>query len=144
LAALPVYCSYSVRSRSDMVGKCFLKAGVCAAGLLVGAMAWADGTGDVKSVVDRSLKAMGAENVKTIVISGEGADGCVGQPYNPNSAWWRRFSNKDYVRSIDLDARGWRLQRIRGEGETPGRGGCGAGPISDQTQNQVTLAGPNA
>jgi len=124
-----------------MVTKCFPMAALCAGGLLTAGL-WADGSGDAKSVVDRSLKAMGAENVKTVVISGEGADGCVGQPYNPNSAWWRRFSNKDYVRSIDLDARGWRLQRVRGEGENPGRGGCGAGPIADQTQNQVTLAGP--
>jgi len=115
----------------------------CAGALLASAL-WADASPDLKATVDRSLQAMGAENVKTMVISGEGADGCVGQPYNPNSAWWRRFSNKDYVRSIDLDARGWRLQRVRGEGETPGRGGCGAGPIADQTQNQVTMAGPNA
>lgn len=126
-----------------MVTKCFQMAALCAGGLLTACL-WADGSAEVKTVVDRSLKAMGAENVKTLVISGEGADGCVGQPYNPNSAWWRRFSNKEYVRSIDLEARGWRLKRVRGEGETPGRGGCGAGPIADQRQNQVTMAGPMA
>ncbi len=116
----------------------------CAAGALWAWSLWAQASPDLKAAVDRSLKAMGAENVKTIVISGEGADGCVGQPYSPNAAWWRRFSNKNYVRSIDLEARGWRLQRVRGEGENPGRGGCGAGPITDQSQNQVTMAGPNA
>src|SRR5579884_1677912 len=126
-----------------MVTKCFRLAALCAGGLLAACL-WADDSADVKAVVDRSLKAMGAENVKTIVISGEGADGCVGQPYSPNAAWWRRFSNKNYVRSIDLEARGWRLQRVRGEGENPGRGGCGAGPITDQSQNQVTMAGPMA
>jgi glyoxylase-like metal-dependent hydrolase (beta-lactamase superfamily II) len=87
---------------------------------------------------------MGAENVKTLVISGEGWDGCVGQPFNPNSLNWRKFSNKNYVRSIDFEARGWRLQRVRGEGENPGRGGCNAGPVSDTPQNQVTMAGANA
>ena len=99
---------------------------------------------DLKTTVDKSLKAMGADNLKTVVISGEGWDGCVGQAYDPNSPNWRKFSNKDYVRSIDFEARGWRLQRVRGEGENPGRGGCGAGPIADQTQNQVTNLNPNS
>ena len=104
----------------------------------------AQSTPDLKTVVDNSLKAMGAADVKTLTISGEGWDGCVGQPYDPNSPNWRKFSNKNYVRAIDLEARGWRLQRVRGEGETPGRGGCNAGPVFDQTQNQVTMAGAEA
>ena len=32
---------------------------------------------------------------------------------------------------------------MRGEGENPARGGCGAGPIADTNQNQVTMAGAN-
>ncbi len=117
---------------------------IAAALLAAGAVSlWAQPP-DLKTVVDNSLKAMGATDVKTIAISGEGWDGCVGQPYDPYSPNWRKFSNKNYVRSIDLDARGWRLQRVRGEGENPGRGGCGAGPIADQNQNQVTMAGPTA
>jgi glyoxylase-like metal-dependent hydrolase (beta-lactamase superfamily II) len=99
---------------------------------------------DLKTVVDNSLKAMGATDVKTLVISGEGWDGCVGQQFSPSSPNWRKFSNKDYIRSIDLDARGWRLQRTRGEGENPGRGGCNAGPIPETKQNQVTMATPMA
>ena len=105
---------------------------------------WAQSTPDLKTVVDNSMKAMGAEDVKTLVISGEGWDGCVGQTYDPNSPNWRKFSNKDYVRSIDFEARGWRLQRVRGEGENPGRGGCNAGPVPDTTQNQVTMADANS
>jgi glyoxylase-like metal-dependent hydrolase (beta-lactamase superfamily II) len=99
---------------------------------------------DLKTVVDNSLKAMGAENLKTLVISGQGWDGCVGQNYDANADHWRKFSNKDYVRSIDFDARAWRLQRVRGEGEAPGRGGCNAGPIPDTPQNQVTVANATA
>ncbi len=99
---------------------------------------------DLKATVDKSLKAMGAENVKTIVISGEGWDGCVGQNYDPNADHWRKFSNKNYVRSIDFEARAWRLERIRGEGENPGRGGCNAGPVPDQQQNQVTTLNANS
>ena len=99
---------------------------------------------DLKTTVDKSLKAMGADTVKTLVISGEGWDGCVGQNYDPSAAAWRKFSNKNYVRSIDFEARGWRLQRIRGEGEVPGRGGCNAGPVPDTPQNQVTTLNPNS
>jgi glyoxylase-like metal-dependent hydrolase (beta-lactamase superfamily II) len=99
---------------------------------------------DLKATVDKSLKAMGAENLKTVVISGEGWDGCVGQNYDPSAAAWRKFSNKNYVRSIDFEARGWRLQRVRGEGEIPGRGGCNAGPVPDTPQNQVTTLNPNS
>ncbi len=104
----------------------------------------ADGTPDLKTAVDNSLKAMGAENLRTLVISGEGWDGCVGQNFDPNSPNWRKFSNKNYVRSIDFEARGWRLQRVRGEGENPGRGGCNAGPVPDTPQNQVTNVTANS
>ena len=124
-----------------MVNRC-MAAGTLAASLILTASAWADASPDVKAVIEKSMKAMGADGVKSIVISGEGWDGCVGQRFSPNSPNWRKFSNKNYVRSIDLDARGWRLQRVRGEGETPGRGGCGAGPIADTNQNVVTPAGP--
>jgi len=99
---------------------------------------------DLKTEVDKSMKAMGAEGVKTVVISGEGWDGCVGQQWDPNSPTWRKFSNKGYVRAIDFEAKGWRIQRVRGEGEVPGRGGCNAGPIADQTQNQVTVLNANS
>src|SRR5258708_36064208 len=104
----------------------------------------AEATPDLKTVVDNSIKAMGAQDVKTLVISGQGWDGCEGQTYDPYSPTWRKFSNKDYVRSIDFEARGWRLQRVRGEGENPGRGGCNAGPVPDTPQNQVTSLTPNS
>src|ERR1700761_3031822 len=116
----------------------------CFAILALAMPLWAQTTPDLKTVVDNSLKAMGATDVKTVVISGEGWDGCVGQQYSPSSPNWRKFSNKDYIRSIDFDARGWRLQRTRGEGENPGRGGCNAGPIPETKQNQVTMATPMA
>src|ERR1700674_1982416 len=120
-----------------MLKKRMAAATLLAAGVLLTSLLRADASADLKAAVDKSMKAMGAENLKTIVISGEGWDGCVGQPYNPNAPWWRKFSNKNYVRSIDFEARGWRLQRIRGEGENPGRGGCNAGPVPDTPQNVV-------
>jgi glyoxylase-like metal-dependent hydrolase (beta-lactamase superfamily II) len=99
---------------------------------------------ELQSVVNHSLKAMGQENLKTLVISGEGGDGFVGQGFNPHSDHWRWYKNRNYVRSIDFEAKGWRIQRIRGEGENPPGGGAGTTtPAPDQNQNQVTMAGNN-
>src|SRR4051812_24832507 len=44
---------------------------------------------DLKSVVDKSMKAMGVENVKTLTLIGEGGDGSVGQAYSPQADRWR-------------------------------------------------------
>ena len=84
---------------------------------------------------------MGQENLKTLVISG---DGFVGQGFNPHSDHWRCYDDKNYVRAIDFDAKGWRIQRIRGEAENPPAGGAGTvTPAPDQNQNQVTMVGVN-
>ena len=72
---------------------------------------------DLKSVVDKSMKAMGVADVKTLTISGEGGDGAMGQPFNPHSDRWRWTANKNWVRSVDFDAKGWRDVRDRSEGE---------------------------
>ena len=86
---------------SDMFSKCM----VLVAAIAALAPVWAaEETPDLKTAVDKSLKAMGAADVKTLVISGEGWDGCVGQAFDPNSPTWRKFSNKNYVRSIDFEA----------------------------------------
>jgi glyoxylase-like metal-dependent hydrolase (beta-lactamase superfamily II) len=126
-----------------MLKKWMLAAALSAAAALM--IVWAaDTPSDLKTVVGNSMKAMGAENLKTLVISGEGFDTCVGQEPNWHTGWWRRYSDKQYVRSIDFDAKGWRIQRIRGEGEPNGHGGCGTtNPTPEQPQNQVTTIGPN-
>ena len=81
---------------------------------------------DLKSVVDKSRKAMGVENVKALTISGEGGDGAVGQQYSPFSDRWRWTANKNWVRSVDFDAKGWRDVRDRSEGEPADQcGGAG-------------------
>src|SRR5471030_1304313 len=80
---------------------------------------------DLRTVVDRSIAAMGAANVKTLVIYGEGFSSVVGQPFNPHSLWWRKLSTKNYVRSIDFESKGWRIQSTQGEGENPPGGGAG-------------------
>ena len=81
---------------------------------------------DLKGVVDKSMKAMGVENVKTLTMTGEGGDGSVGQAYNPNSDKWRWTSSKNWTHSVDFDAKGWRDVRDRSEGEPANQcGGAG-------------------
>ena len=99
---------------------------------------------ELATVVNNSMKAMGVEGVKTMVISGEGGDGFVGQGFNPQFDHWRWYKDKNTVRSIDYEAKGWRVERIHGEGENPPGGGAGTTtPAPDQMQNQVTMVGNN-
>ena len=96
---------------------------------------------DAQAALDKAAKAMNVDALKTVVVSGDGWDGCVGQAYSALGADWRRFSNKNYKRSIDFEGKGWRMERVRGEGESNGKlGGCSDRPIPDQPQNTVTMA----
>lgn len=110
--------------------------------LAIGPWVAASAQSDVKSRVDSSLKAMGAQDVRTLVIAGGGYSSAVGQAFNPHSSWWRRFSNKNYVRSIDFLAKGWRVQAVVGEGEDPPSGGAGrVTPSPDETLDVVSRVG---
>ena len=82
---------------------------------------------DLKSVVDKSMKAMGVDNVKTLTISApEGGDGAVGQPYSPFSDRWRWTADKNWVRSVDFDAKAGAMFVSAREGEPTGQcGGAG-------------------
>jgi glyoxylase-like metal-dependent hydrolase (beta-lactamase superfamily II) len=115
---------------------------LAAVALVTLAMVWVlSAQSDAQTAINNSLKAMGAENVKTLVIYGEGADGAVGQQLNPHADFWRKYSNKNFVRSYDFDAKGFRTQRTRGEGNVPPGGGAGTTtPAPTQEQNQVTMA----
>jgi len=94
---------------------------------------------ELKAVVDKSMKAMDATNVHTLVIAGDGGNGAVGQPCNPHDDWWRHYADKDYVRSVDLDMKSWRVQFVRKEGDPKGCGGAGTtNPAPDQNTNTVT------
>ncbi len=108
---------------------------------------------DLKAVVDKSMKAMGVENVKTLTISGEGGDGSVGQAYSPQADRWRWTASKNWVRSVDFDARGWRDVRDRSEGEpadqcggagttcpAPSQNGAVAVTTANNFNNQIQFA----
>ena len=130
---------------ATMFKKWIAVAAVCAAAVFVTSRLKADAPADVKAAVDKSLKAMGAENVKTLTISGDGLDTSVGQSCNPHDAYWRQFADKGYTRAIDFDARGWRLSRMsRGEGNPKSCGGAGTtNPAPTTTPaDTVTMATP--
>jgi glyoxylase-like metal-dependent hydrolase (beta-lactamase superfamily II) len=67
---------------------------------------------DGKTIVSTAAKAMGAENLKTVQISGSGSNAGIGQNINPNMAW-PVVRVKSYVRQIDLDAAASSAQLIR-------------------------------
>src|SRR5438270_11530292 len=66
---------------------------------------------DAKSVVAAASKAMGADQLKTIQLSGSGMEYAFGQAYNPSSPWpgWKRKSD---TRTFDLDAPAMRIERV--------------------------------
>jgi glyoxylase-like metal-dependent hydrolase (beta-lactamase superfamily II) len=99
---------------------------------------------DLKSVVDKSMKAMGVENVKTLTISGEGGDGSVGQAFSPQADRWRWTANKNWVRSVDFDAKGWRDVRDRSEGEPANEcGGAGTTCPAPSQNGAIAVATAN-
>lgn len=119
--------------------KMSLPAVAAATGALLAALALQADTPDLKSVVDKSMKAMGTENVHTMVIAGDGASGSVGQPCNPHDDFWRHYLDKDYARSIDYDMKSWRVVFNQKEGDPHGCGGAGTtNPSPDRSTNTVT------
>lgn len=115
---------------------------MAAAALVTLALVWVvSAQSPAQQAINDSAKAMGVADVKTLTIMGEGGDGAVGQQLNPHSDFWRWYKNKDFVRSYDFDAKGFRTQRVRGEGNVPPGGGAGTTtPAPDQNQNTVTMA----
>src|SRR4051812_11093100 len=81
---------------------------------------------DAKSVLAASSKAMGADQLKTIQLTGSGMEYAFGQAYNPGSPWpgWKM---KSETRTIDFDAPAMRIERVV-ETPEPGRKGGGLQP----------------
>src|SRR5580700_3369666 len=67
---------------------------------------------DGKAIVVAAAKAMGAENLKTLQLTGSGSTAGIGQNVNPTTGW-PLVSVRSYTRQIDLDALASNLQTIR-------------------------------
>jgi glyoxylase-like metal-dependent hydrolase (beta-lactamase superfamily II) len=72
---------------------------------------------DGKAVVTAALKAMGAENLKTLELTGSGSSAGIGQNVNPTSGWPSVYV-KSYTRQIDLDALASSAQGVRVQNKT--------------------------
>ena len=59
---------------------------------------------DAKTVLQAASKAMGADNLKTIQISGTGFVAGVGQSYSADEDW-PKFELTSYTKTIDYDAK---------------------------------------
>lgn len=93
-----------------------------------------------QKAIDDSIKAMGASDVKTLTLWGEGGDGAVGQQLDAKSDYWRWYKDTDVVRGYDFGANGYRTKRIRGEGNVPPGGGNGTTtPAPTAPQDQITM-----
>jgi glyoxylase-like metal-dependent hydrolase (beta-lactamase superfamily II) len=86
--------------------------------LLVPAAAAAQNTREL----ERIAKAMGATNLRTIVIAGGGVDYAVGQSVVPGAPW-PRFNVTDFTRAVDYQASALRDEYLRTRAEDPPRGG---------------------
>jgi glyoxylase-like metal-dependent hydrolase (beta-lactamase superfamily II) len=76
---------------------------------------------DVKAVLQAAAKNMGADNLKTLQITGKGWIAGVGQSYSPADDW-PRFEVTTYTRTIDYDAKSSREELTRRQGSYPARG----------------------
>jgi glyoxylase-like metal-dependent hydrolase (beta-lactamase superfamily II) len=84
---------------------------------------------NARNVVNNAMRAMGAENLKTLQYSGAGSNAGIGQNLNPNVAW-PMVEVKSYNRDLDFDTLTSRTQVVRIQNG------------AEQTQNQIIL--PNA
>jgi glyoxylase-like metal-dependent hydrolase (beta-lactamase superfamily II) len=107
-----------------MIKKCLTAVAV------VLALTWAVQGQDAKGVIASASTAMGADQLKTIQVSGPGTDYSFGQAFNPGSPW-PAWKEKSYTRTIDFDAPAFRIARVA-EAPDPSRKGGGLQPAAQQ------------
>src|SRR2546428_13274910 len=99
---------------------------LCIATVLLGLIVAGDSlrAQDARGVLQAAVKAMGADNVRTIQYSGTGWNAGVGQSFSPQDDW-PRFEVTRYTRTIDYNARSSPEEVTRRQGSNPPRGGGG-------------------
>src|SRR5471030_2281057 len=79
--------------------------------------------------------ALGAANIKTLQITGSGANFSVGQNFSPSDPW-PRVTVKSYTALVNYDTGSMRVELAREMGQVMPRGG-GAPFFGEQRQIQV-------
>jgi glyoxylase-like metal-dependent hydrolase (beta-lactamase superfamily II) len=93
---------------------------------------------DGRVALQSVAKALGAENLKSIEVSGSGLALQVGQSPAPGMPW-PRFNLKTYTRTIHYETASLRDEVVRTQAEDPPRGG-GVQPIRGE-QRQIAVVG---
>jgi glyoxylase-like metal-dependent hydrolase (beta-lactamase superfamily II) len=73
---------------------------------------------DGKAILNAAAKAIGAENLKTVQLTGSGSNAAaIGQNFNP-TRFWPMVRLNSYTRQIDLDALASYMQAVRVQNNT--------------------------
>ncbi len=86
---------------------------------------------DAKAAVSAASKAMGADDLKTLAFSGTGTEFSFGQAFTPTGAW-PAWPDKSYMRTINYETPGWRVDRVLADIPADRKGG-GLPPGPTQT-----------
>ena len=98
---------------------------------------------DARTALLAAVKAMGADNLKTIQYSGSGWTAAVGQSFSAATGDWPRFEVPSYTRTIDYDARSLREEYTRRQGTFKPQGGGGT-PLQGEQRIVQLLSGTYA
>jgi glyoxylase-like metal-dependent hydrolase (beta-lactamase superfamily II) len=78
---------------------------------------------DARAVLANTTRALGAENLRTLVYSGTATEFAFGQAWSPSSPW-PGYKSKSYTTSTDLQRPAWRIDRVL-DATSPSCVGCG-------------------
>ena len=107
--------------------------------LLLPLMAGTAAAQDANAALQAASKAMGADILKTIQISGAGTNAAMGQSFDPVSGDlatedWPKFEVPSYTKTIDYDTRSSREEFTERQGRFGPRGGGGT-PLQGDRQS---------
>src|SRR5437016_1644880 len=116
---------------------------LCVASVLIALVVAGDSlrAQDARGVLQAAVKAMGADNLRTIQYSGSGWNAFVGQSFSPQDDW-PRFEVTRYNRTIDYNASYSREELTRRQGNNPPRGG--GAPLQGEQQQDFIVSGNSA
>jgi glyoxylase-like metal-dependent hydrolase (beta-lactamase superfamily II) len=94
------------------------------------------------SLLQAADKAIGASTVNSVVYSGTGWNGAVGQSYatEGEGSDWPRTDYKSYLATIDYASKSAKEDSVRVQGNNPGRGG-GFVPLPGEVKNATFVSG---
>ena len=73
---------------------------------------------DARAAIQASIKAMGADQLKTVEFSGAGTTSLIGQQYSTDISW-PTIEVANYTRAIDYDAKWSREDYVQRQGNFP-------------------------